>query len=335
METQVSNEAQVTIVVVPRERFSYLRQCIEGIYEHTTLPFKLIVVDGAPPRTLRDLLKERAQDQGFKLIHSKRYLTPNQARNLSLSHIDTPYVVFVDNDVLVAPGWLEPLVECADETGAAIVNPVTCQGQQPLHEMIHFVGGEAHIEEVDHDGVVERHLCDKMPMQGKSLRSVLPELRREETEACEFHCVLVRKDVIDEVGPFDEKMLNTKENIDFSMTVLASGGTVYFEPKSVATYIDNTPMTWRDLPYFMIRWSDSHTLATLDHLRQKWNLSEDEFFQSRYRIMGWRRRRYIIRPFCKKLPLRRGKRRLEDVLVRCDKIFNRILVPRRSRPVKR
>jgi hypothetical protein len=32
---------QVTIVVSPRERFSYTKESLESIYEHTQIPFKL------------------------------------------------------------------------------------------------------------------------------------------------------------------------------------------------------------------------------------------------------------------------------------------------------
>ncbi|MGB3761496.1 MAG: glycosyltransferase family 2 protein, partial [Rivularia sp. (in: cyanobacteria)] len=36
------SEPQVTIIVSPRERFSYTRESLESIYENTQIPFKLI-----------------------------------------------------------------------------------------------------------------------------------------------------------------------------------------------------------------------------------------------------------------------------------------------------
>lgn len=42
-------EPEVTIVVSPRERFSYTRESLESIYEHTKAPFKLVYVDGGSP----------------------------------------------------------------------------------------------------------------------------------------------------------------------------------------------------------------------------------------------------------------------------------------------
>ena len=54
---------------------------------------------------------------------------------------ETEYVVFVDNDVLYTEGWLDRLVACADETGAEVVAPLTCQGL-PAHTEIHHAGGD-------------------------------------------------------------------------------------------------------------------------------------------------------------------------------------------------
>ncbi|NEP18633.1 MAG: glycosyltransferase family 2 protein, partial [Leptolyngbya sp. SIO4C1] len=72
----------VTIVVVPRERFSYARASLESLYEHTQIPFNLIYVDGNSPGKLKSYLAEQAQSKGFKLLQTDYYLYPNQARNL-------------------------------------------------------------------------------------------------------------------------------------------------------------------------------------------------------------------------------------------------------------
>lgn len=116
MELSPMADPQVTIVVVPRERFSCTRESLESIYEHTKFPFKLVYVDGNSPAKVRRYLEEQAQAKGFQLIRTDYYLSPNHARNIGLSHVDTKYAVFFDNDVVVSPGWLEALVQCAQET---------------------------------------------------------------------------------------------------------------------------------------------------------------------------------------------------------------------------
>ncbi|MBF2047372.1 MAG: glycosyltransferase [Elainella sp. C42_A2020_010] len=291
---------QVTIVVTPRERFSYTQESLESIFAYTTMPYKLVYVDGNSPSNVQQYLQQQAAAKGFELIRTDYYLTPNRSRNLGLAKVDTKYVVFIDNDVVVTPGWLEALVNCAEETDATVVGPLMCQ-HLPLHEIIHFAGGEARIIR---DVKGRNRLREKMYRQGQQVAAVRSQLQRTQTELSEFHCTLVRREIFDKLGPFDEAMLNTKEHVDFCMSVAAAGGTVYFEPDCLATYVPTSPLAWSDLHFYMLRWSDAWELASLDRLRQKWNLTEDSsYFKQKYKALGWRRRNTILMPIVRALTL--------------------------------
>ncbi|MGB3768485.1 MAG: glycosyltransferase [Phormidesmis sp.] len=289
----------VTIVVAPRERFSYTQASLESIYEHTTVPFDLVYIDGNSPPQERDYIKEQSRLKGFKLIRTEHYLWPQRARNLGLAEVKTPYVVFVDNDVAVQSGWLRILIECAEDTGAAVVGPLMCH-EEPIHEVVHFAGGESHIVV---DVKSRRHLREKMYLQGRAVTAVRSKLERCKTELCEFHCMLVRSDIFDQLGSFDESILNTKEHLDFCMNVMALGQTVYFEPDSLVTYVPGPPLAWRDLPFYMLRWSNDWELISLDRLKEKWDLCEDGYFKHKYKALGWRRRDAILQPLLDKIGL--------------------------------
>jgi GT2 family glycosyltransferase len=285
----------VTIVVVPRERFSVTRLSLEALYQHTDPPFHLIYVDGGSPAPVRRYLERQAQERGFDLLRAGGYLAPQRARNLALPRIHTTYVVFMDNDVVVGPGWLAALLRCAEETNATVVSPLICESM-PLHSIIHFAGGDAHIDVVEREGRVERHLVETILRQGQRVADVRHELHRGRTEVAEFHCMLIRASVFDRVGPFDEGLLTIRENVDFCMRVAESGGTVYLEPASLVTYAAYHPLTLSDVPYYLLRWNDRWTLRTLHHLREKWRLTEDDYFRRQYSrtFLEWRRRSFLI-----------------------------------------
>ncbi|NEQ25072.1 MAG: glycosyltransferase [Microcoleus sp. SIO2G3] len=323
-------DPQVTIVVVPRERFSCTRESLESIYEHTTFPFKLVYVDGNSPAHVRRYLEEQAQAKGFQLIRTDYYLSPNHARNIGLSQVNTKYAVFFDNDVVVSPGWLEALVRCAQETGATVVGPLMCQ-DQPVHEIVHFAGGECRVV-TDIKG--RRHLREKMYKQGKRVADVRDRLQRTETELAEFHCVLVRTEIFERLGSFDEGMLNTKEHLDFCMSVRQAGGTVYFEPACLVTYVPGPPLELTDIHFYMLRWSDAWSMGSLNHLRQKWALAENAYFKTKYNKLGWRRRRTLVRPLSRRLSFGGTNVLLEKILGRVDKMLNHYLTDRYARGLK-
>ncbi|MDB9527129.1 glycosyltransferase [Oscillatoria sp. CS-180] len=318
------NEPIVTLVVVPRERFSCAPASLESIYEHTKIPFNLVYVDGNSPPEIQRYIAAQADKKQFHLIRTDYYLYPNQARNIGAAEVQTSYLAFVDNDVIVTPGWLDSLVQCAEETGAAVVGPLMCQ-HEPLHSEIHFAGGESHIW-VDKTG--RRRLREKMYSQGKATDVIQPKVQRTETELAEFHCVLVRRSILEQIGGLDEAMLNTKEHLDFCMMVRSLKETVYLEPDSLVTYVPGPPANWGDLHYYMLRWSDEWTLASLHRLRDKWNLSEDAYFTTKYKKLGWRRKMTIIAPIIFRLTFGLYSPKLEKVMMWFERRMNRYLTRR-------
>jgi GT2 family glycosyltransferase len=319
---------EVTIIVSPRERFSHTRESLESIYEHTEYPFQLIYVDGGSPRHIKDYLAEQAKQKQFQLIRTDYYLSPNRARNMGLCQVTSKYVVFIDNDVVVTPGWLKSLVQCAEETGATIVSPLICQGKT-LHEEVHCAGGESGVKVETKGETTRRRIIEKIYKQGRRVADVRPQLQRQKTGLAEFHCMMVRTEIFQQIGLLDEALLNTKEHVDLCILVTEAGGTVYLEPESLMTYMTGQPLELTDLNYYMLRWSDAWELASLKRLRDKWNLTEDEYFKNKYKRLGWRRNMAIINPFASKLPVGKfGSRAAGKILTFMDKALNRYITTR-------
>jgi GT2 family glycosyltransferase len=261
----------VTVAIVPRERFSLAKQSLDNILATTTGDYELLYVDGNSPPDVRDYVACLAELHSFRVLRRERYLSPNQARNLAVQHVRTKYVVFIDNDVLVSPGWLEALVDCAEKTGAWVVGPIYCE-RLPVATWVHMAGGDCRIVERDGHRVFEedhRHYA-------RPLAETRPQLRREPTEQIEFHCTLVRRDVFDRLGPLDEQLWSAAEHSDLCLMVREAGGQVYVEPDSVITYVAPPPFTKADRDYFMLRWSHAWNTATIEHFRAKWRLEADD-----------------------------------------------------------
>lgn len=260
---------KVTLVVVPRERFSLTKESLESIYQNTNLPFKLIYVDCNSPAKIGSYLAAKSKEKGFHLIRTKNYLPPNQARNIALKYVDTEYVVFIDNDVLVKPGWLEAMVKCADETGAWIVGPLCLEGAD--FAKVHMAGGSYEFK-LHGD---KKWMIMRRPFFRTPLSKVRVDFKRQTTQAIEFHCVLTRMDVFKELGLLDEQVMGMGQEDDLCFTVLQAGKPIYFEPASVITYVPPTNLKWSDMPFFYERWSQAWCEVSIKRMCEKWNLTED------------------------------------------------------------
>ena len=266
----MDNNASVTIVVVPRERFGFSISSLKNIYKHTAYPFSLVYVDCKSPRYVSMQLQTLSVEYGFKLLRHERFLSPNQARNIGLEHVNTKYVVFIDNDVYVRDGWLENLIKCAEETDAWLVGPIYMEGAEDS-DLVHMAGG--HLEITEKNG--ERLLNARHNYAKTKLGDIHKTLQRNETGYVEFHCVLAKKDIFDEIGKLDEGLMSYHEHIDLSLLVKKSGGKIFFEPKSSIVYGTAAPFKISDLPYFYKRWSTEWNNNSMDVLYNKWNLSEN------------------------------------------------------------
>jgi GT2 family glycosyltransferase len=258
---------RLTVIVVVRERFSAARRSLESLLESSVEPFDLIYVDSGSPRRFRARLRRAAAARRLELIEAAHGLASNQARNLGLMRAQTPYVVFLDNDVVVGPGAIEALVRCADETKAWLVGPLYLQGS-PAEGRIHMAGGESRI--VEEEGKHRLHEIDWM--RGRRLAELDTPLERSSTELLELHCLLARREIFDTIGPLDEELLSIRDQDDLCLGVRAAGGSIYLEPSVWVSYLPPPPILPSDRSHYQLRWSRPWIERSLRHFHQKWDL---------------------------------------------------------------
>jgi hypothetical protein len=256
----MNSNPSATIVFVFRERLSPTLACLQHLLRTTPGPYKLICVDGGAPESISASLRELASRHGFTLIRSEDYLSPNESRNLALTHVQTRYVVFVDNDVKVSQDWLDPLVRCAEETGAWLVAPLYMESFKG-ELRVHMFGGTVRVrDEGGRPAYFEKHNLEHEFLNGEP----------QATDLIEFHTLLMNMHAYRSLGPLDEKLFSCAEHADLSLTVKNAGKQIYLEPSSVITYEIPDRLDVIDREYFALRWSEAWTGASLERLAEKY-----------------------------------------------------------------
>jgi len=267
---------KVTIVVVPRERFSGAKTSLDSIYAHTSIPFNLVYIDGNSPKRVSAYLQKESEQRQFQLVRKDHYLSPNEARNLGLTYVETDYVVYVDNDLIVRDGWLEALIECAEQTGAWIVGPTYLIGK-PENETVHLTSGEATFYEVDGKPHFKEHHVNST----RKLSDIQDSLTRSPCDFMEFHCLLMNTSRFRQIGELDEKLLTSTEYIDICLRAKEAGGETYHEPASVVTYVPNNHfLIPSDLKFYLWRSSNPANVSSLLHFQQKYGLDENDSYMA-------------------------------------------------------
>ena len=274
----MNDKPLATIAFVFRERLSPTIFSLQHLLDTTPAPYELICVDAGAPESISASLRQLAAKHGFTLIRSEDYLSPNQSRNLALQHVRTRYVVFVDNDVAVGQDWLNPLVRCAEETGAWLVAPLYMESLKG-ETKVHMFGGSIRVrDEQGRPAYLEKHEMQKVFLDDKG------QLVRQTTDLIEFHTLLMNMDAYRTLGPLDEKLLSVAEHSDLCLAVRNAGKHIYLEPSSVITYLIPDRLDAIDREYFALRWSESWTQASLRRLAEKYAIPPEERGLTEYGI---------------------------------------------------
>jgi hypothetical protein len=263
---------RATIVMTARERYDLTEPAIQSIIDNTARPYRLVYADGQSPAWLRELLARRAGEWGLEVVEVDGRLWPNQIRKRLMPTIDTDYVVFIDNDVSVRPGWLERLVACADETGAGIVGPLYLIGSDAAASAIHMAGGRFKESQTADGTILEEwhYLSDRFQAD------VVSELRREPCDYAEYHCMLIRTRLARETALFDDEIVCVHEHIDAALSARKAGYATYFEPAAEIAYLAVNPYRLSELAFFRSRWGPAAAASSIQAFCAKWAVVDDE-----------------------------------------------------------
>lgn len=147
--SQSGNTATVSALVVTYLRPAELESCIESLLAQTYPPAEVVVVDnaGGSDQETRDAC-ERLKDRTRVtcLVNPENSLTV--ARNLGVAECDGEFVLLVDDDVTLAPDYIEQMLEAvrADSKIVGIQGHIAQGPRNRVRELLHTVFRLYHLE---------------------------------------------------------------------------------------------------------------------------------------------------------------------------------------------
>lgn len=114
----------VSIVIPTYNRSRSLERALRSIGKHPFgRSFDVTVIDDGSPDNTREMLSGLQGEMPYPLrFHTQSNAGPATARNLGIASTKGLYVVFLDDDHEVLPGWLDALCEPLSDPGIGIVN---------------------------------------------------------------------------------------------------------------------------------------------------------------------------------------------------------------------
>jgi GT2 family glycosyltransferase len=214
-----SNLPVVSIVIPIHNCLDLTKVCVDSIRRHTQLPYELILIDDASDHDTAHWLKQQEEAPDVTLIrndHRKNYSANN---NAGAALAQGTYLCLLNNDTWVTPGWLDHLVDFAEqhEQAGVIGNKHLFPDSHTIHHCGMAVTPQGHPEHL-YPGIAADDPKANFP---RALQLVT------------FACVLIRTEIYTVLQGLDESFINGYEDCDFCLRALQQGHQIWYTPSSV------------------------------------------------------------------------------------------------------
>ena len=222
------NKPHISIIIPTRDHAFMLQRLIKGL-SHTAESFagelELIVVDNrsneADALAYLELLKQQdvAPFAAIRVIRYPHKFNYSAINNHAAALSTADYLCFLNNDIeTINPDWLEALLQPMSSTSTGCVGA-----------MLYYPD-----DTIQHAGVyldksnIAGHLYKNLPRGSSGTNDFL--LREQIVSAVTAACLLVRRDVFEEVGGFNTAFAVAFNDVDFCLRVQQAGYTNVWTP---------------------------------------------------------------------------------------------------------
>lgn len=285
----------VSVIVLVHNQLEFTKKCLDSVFRYTNVPFELIVVDNGSTDGTADYLKQvregktevgghrlRISDDGevfsgpignkkkkgkkkatqplhtckrFKVIHNGENLGFAGGNNRGIAEARGNFILLMNNDVVVTPGWLKRMIAVAEKIPEiGVVGP-----------MSNHVFGPQRVEKIDYH-----------PTSLSGLNQFAQDFaKKHQGHSRPFwrvvgFCMLIKKAVIDCIGGLDERFgLGNFEDDDFSLRAGLAGFESWIAQDCFVHHFGNKTFEGARIDY------RESLIKNWEIFKRKWGISQE------------------------------------------------------------
>ena len=257
----MAHPGRVSILIPTCDHIRDLETCVESIYARTTYPdFEILLIENnsKEEQTFRsyEQMQKEHPDTLKVLTWQGKGFNYSALNNFGARYATGEYLLLLNNDTeVITPGWLEEMVMYAQQ------KRVGCVGAKLLYpdDTIQHAGVGFGI------GGVAGHLHKYFPATSDGYMGRLNYV--QDVYGDTAACLLIRKEIYDEVHGLDESYAVAFNDVDFCVRVREAGYTNVFTPFAQLYHYESKSRGMEDNPEkqkrfqgevlrFQARWGD-------------------------------------------------------------------------------
>ncbi len=204
----------VSLLIPTRDRIDLLKQCIDSILERTLYPaYEIIVIDNdSQEQVSKDYFAQIQQDPRIKVLAYPQPFNYSAINNAGARLAKGSVLGLLNNDIeVISPDWLDEMVAHALRPAIGVVGAMLYYPDDTIQHAGVIIG----------IGGVAGHCYVGMPRgwAGDKSRARLAQNLSAVTAAC----IVVRRDVFEELDGLDEGLQVAFNDVDFCLRVRDAG----------------------------------------------------------------------------------------------------------------
>ena len=235
-----SKTGLVSIIILNYNGEKYLEDCLESIFRETKHDFEVIVVDNNSPDKSGDKFSKKYQN--CKFILNEKNEGVSEGLNVGIKNSNGEYIVLLNNDLIVAPKWLDYLFEAYEKNGSGLYQPKFLKMSD--RSIIDSAGNLINIFGFGFS-------------REKGKKDVLKYNSIEEIGFAAGTCMFTAKEIFDKVGYFDKKLFAYNEDLDLGWRARLLGYKSFYVPESIVYHHGSAQWKWSGEKFYLLernRW---------------------------------------------------------------------------------
>lgn len=210
---------KVSIIIPNKDKIDFLSDCIESIFEKSTYSnFEIIIVENNSKNKetfeYYDSIQKRFATDKLKVITYNDSFNYSKINNYAVSFSQGEFLIFLNNDTkVISPNWIEEMLMLAQRNEVGIVGVKLLYGN----------------DKIQHAGFY----CDKHKSGHIYLKKPVSFIYANyvrNLSAVTGACIMIRMELFNKIGKFDEQFEITYNDIDLCMQVRKLGYNVVYTP---------------------------------------------------------------------------------------------------------
>ncbi len=229
---KLENIEPVSVIIPTKDKVRLLRSCIQSIEKETSYPnYEIIIVDN---QSSRAETKQYFSTLRHRIVTMEEPFNFSRLINRGAAESRAKYLLFLNNDTqVISADWIE-----------------TMAGLCQQHD-IGIVGGKLLYpgDRIQHAGIT----LGVAGIAGHAFRRFVRDTFHHFGAACDLRncsavtgaCMMVRKEVFDQVGGFDESLPIAYNDVDFCLRVRQAGYRIVYTPAAELYHIESASRGYR------------------------------------------------------------------------------------------